>query len=72
MYMLLPGAVLYAIMKPGQKTEAELRQELETKYSAQIKKNEKQRHAMQQCADRGLALPTARARTHRFVGTSTT
>ena len=39
MYMLLPGAVLYAIMKPGQKTEAELRADLEAKYSHNISRS---------------------------------
>lgn len=48
MYMLLPGAILYAIMKPGQKTEAELEQELKSKYAANIRKSAGQREAMQQ------------------------
>jgi|TARA_B100000475_G_scaffold143632_1_gene105947 hypothetical protein len=55
MYMLLPGAVLYAIMKPGQKTEAELRADLEAKYSHNIRKNVGQREAMQKRDARAAA-----------------
>jgi hypothetical protein len=46
MYMLLPGALIYALMKPGQKTEAELAAELREKYGAQIRKQVGHREAL--------------------------
>ncbi|KAJ8600038.1 hypothetical protein CTAYLR_001908 [Chrysophaeum taylorii] len=47
-FMLLPGALLYAIMKPRQRSPEELRADLEEKYAPQIKASKAQRDAMQQ------------------------
>ena len=72
MYMLLPGAVLYAIMKPGQKTEAEQRADLEAKYSHNIRKNVGQREAMQKRDARAAMFDARRVPAGRRAGTLTT
>ena len=49
--MLIPGALCYALMKPSQLTEEELRKELETKYKTNISTSVAQREAMQKYFD---------------------
>lgn len=51
-FMLVPGAIIYAIMKPQQQSPEEQRAALEAKYGTQISKNQSQREAMQQYFDK--------------------
>mmetsp|Transcript_18634 Transcript_18634/g.74407 ORF Transcript_18634/g.74407 Transcript_18634/m.74407 type:complete len:120 (+) Transcript_18634:66-425(+) len=49
--MLIPGVLLYAVMKPYQKSDEEKRKVLEEKYGTMIQKSRENREAMQRHFD---------------------